>query len=347
MNHVDEKCAYFSRKLNGVSVSRQLLLDEYTPDYIHSRKKYFFDKARELHQKIDKDMVISRWAFDETGFEGGVYFSESDIKFVTEYYDYKKDISTQERSVWYVNFADFLLFGFYDDGKFAQDEIQTLEHPLLCSVVRYLDEKKLPNMETETALSRNKITAPYLVENVPYWISVNTSVKMADGSVHNIYGHCFSTESHEVLNEGVKIIKENINDNIIAVSAPDSYRDDYYSFSELRYIIESLITSFSAAIYRDRAKGISETIIHTGNWGCGALKGNSILSYLCQFIAAGISGVTKLIFHAPILQDFNRALLYFEDFKRNIVNNGPATVKGKICSLRQIIDFLTELKFHW
>ena len=170
---------------------------------------------------------------------------------------------------------------------------------------------------------------------------------MPDGSVHNLYGHCFSTESHEVLNAGVNIVEGNINDNIIAVAAADSFRDDYYSFSEIRYTVESLMTAFSAAVCRDKEKGATETVIHTGNWGCGAFGGNSVFSYLCQFIAGGLCGVDRLVFHAPILESFNKALLYFDDFKRDIVNGGPDAVKGKVCSMRQIMDFLIKLKFHW
>lgn len=39
---------------------------------------------------------------------------------------------------WHINFADFHLFGFYEGGLFAQDEMQVAEHPILGSIRDYL-----------------------------------------------------------------------------------------------------------------------------------------------------------------------------------------------------------------
>ena len=323
----------FCRKLNGGSVSKAELLDKYTPDYSFSRKRWLFEQACAVHSKVSGDLEISRWAFDESVFEKGAgFYSGCKISSVPGYYDYK-DRSSSERYVWYVNFADYLLFGFYDDSKFAQDEIQSLEHPLLCSVVRYLDDNNLPHLPTYTALIRNKVTAPYLVENVPYWISVNTSVTMADGSVHNLYGHNFSTESHDVINAGIKIVQEDLNNNIIAMAAPDSINNGCYSYSDIRYSIETVLTAFSAAAVQADKKGCKKVVIHTGNWGCGAFGGVPVFSYLCQFIAGSMCGIDELVFHAPVMQDFNKALALFEDFKSQVV---------KVPSLKSIITFLSK-----
>lgn len=338
----------FTRKINGVSVSKKLLLQEYAPKYICERKKLFFDLARKVHPKPEGEMEITRWGFDENGFEDGAdFFDNCEFSTVPEYYDYKKDMSSRERAVWYVNFADFLLFGFYDDNKFAQDEIQTTEHPLLGSVVRYLDDKRFPDLVTETALVRNKITAPYLVENVPYWVSINTSVKMPDGSVHNLYGRCFRNETEEVLHTGVKVVEENINDNIIAIAAPDDFYNESYSATDIRYLMETLLTSFSGACKQSREKGAGEVVIHTGNWGCGAFGGNKVLTYLSQFIAGCLCGVDQLVFHAPDEGCFQEAREMFREFKEKVVLVGEDKAKGKVGSLKVVLEFLMGKGFKW
>ena len=42
---------------------------------------------------------------------------------------------------WHVNFADRLLFGFAEGSLFAQDEVQAMEHPVLVSLARAIDDE--------------------------------------------------------------------------------------------------------------------------------------------------------------------------------------------------------------
>lgn len=338
----------FSKTMNSVPVLRQDLLDKYPPLYIHPRKLYFYDLACNAHKLVPGHMIISRFSFNEQAFDGGFPY-KSCTTFSTDptYYDYKKDVSTEDRFVCYVNFADYNLFGFYDDGKFAQDEIQTTEHPLLGSVVRYLEAKEIPSLEPYTALSENKIPSPYLIENVPYWISVNTSVIMPDGSVHNLYGRNFRTETKEVVNEGVKIVEEEIDDNILAIAAPNEFYNEYYSVTDIRYIIQALLSGFSGAVDQAHKKNCNKIAIHTGNLGCGAFGGNPTLMYLAQFIAGNMSGVDELIFHAPIQERYEEAIQLYDAFIEKVVNGGNEVVRGIVCSMKSIIDFLDSYKFMW
>lgn len=86
--------------------------------------------------------------------------------------------------VCWVKFADKNLFVYYGSDFFAQDEIQTLEHPLLGSVVEYLDNNEIPNLISKTE-GKNRVT-PFFVENVPYWISVNVNPILSSGETANI-----------------------------------------------------------------------------------------------------------------------------------------------------------------
>ena len=38
-------------------------------------------------------------------------------------------------------------------------------------------------------------------------------------------------------------------------------------------------------------------MIHTGYWGCGVFGGNRVLMSLLQVLAAGMAGVSRLVFH--------------------------------------------------
>ena len=338
---------YFGRKLNAVTVHRQELYDSYTPEYQCERKNNYFIRCRNMHRHVDGELEISRWVFNEDPFEEACDFPNNTIISTDpEYYNYKKDVSKKGRYVWYVNFADYNLFGFYDLDMFSQDEIQTLEHPLLAASLRMLTENHFAHMEPYTALSRNKVPSPYLVENVPYWISVNTSV-VRRGVVHNLYGHDFITAKESIANAGVKNVSKEINDNIIAIAAPDNCHNQEYSVQDIKYIMTTLLSSFSAAVQQGKAKGNSTIVIHTGNWGCGAFGADPVLMYLTQFIAAAMIGVDELVFHAPMEEQFNKAKELFNEFKTNVVDAGKEEVRGKICSLKQIVDFLLNYKFKF
>ena len=64
-------------------------------------------------------------------------------------YNYVSNSSDLSKLHFYVNFADLNLFGFYDGSLFAQDEIMTLEHPILCSLREKLKCSMNENKESK------------------------------------------------------------------------------------------------------------------------------------------------------------------------------------------------------
>lgn len=307
---MNSKAHKFCKYLGKISVKCQDLIKNFKPEYLNTRKRIFFEKALYCHRKQKGIIRISRVGFFEAKEKiDSLVISKSPFEFenVPHFYDYSKDNSNNSTALWYVNFADPQLFGFYDGDLFAQDEIQTLEFPLLASCMLYLDSLKNETLPSRTVVSVPapansqkkfiKCYSPYLFENVPYWISVNTSPILKDGSKGNIYGRAFSTAPKEQIESGIKIYEPELKANIIAMAAPDggygAYKDN-----QIAQIIETLICSYSAAVKQTKMQKKEICIIHTGNWGCGAFGGNKELMYLCQFFSASVCKVDKLVFHA-------------------------------------------------
>ena len=120
----------------------------------------------------------------------------------------KQEHNLDSNKVWWVKFADKNLFVYYGSDLFAQDEIQTLEHPLLGSVVEYLDNNEIPNLISKTE-GKNRVS-PFFVENVPYWISVNVNPILSSGETANIYGRNFSQEQEDIVNLGMKLFRRKL-----------------------------------------------------------------------------------------------------------------------------------------
>ena len=243
------------------------------------------------------------------------------------FFDYK-DCSTNSKKVWYMNYADSNLFGYYGSDLFAQDEIQTLEHPLLGSIVEYLDKSKIKNLCSKTV--QENIPTPYVFENVPYWIEVNTEPTLANGKKANLYSWNFCEQPEDVVDCGIKTVQGEKQNNIIAMAAP-SNGAGLYTKLELENLLETVLASFTGAVDKSKEK---ECVIHTGNWGCGAFGNNKELMYLSQMIGASYAGCKKLLFHKIKEDDFKNAESKFEMIKEKM-------------SFDEVVEFLLSQKFVW
>src|SRR5574344_764171 len=278
------------------------MLKEYSPVYLSPMKAKLFTEAKKRFHCPHGEMTISRWV-------AGVKFKDHiesnilknvKIKTGTSVYTYD-DNDTAGTRVWYVNFADPMLFGYYDEDLFAQDEIQTLEHPLLGSVTVFLDTEKIAGMPSLTV--EHNIPTPYLIEEVPYWLKVNTTPVLENGDIASIYGYRFSKADESLIRKGITLCDETIAHNIIAMAAPAG-KNGFYTTTDISFIIRTALTSFTAAVLRSRKiHGKSEEVvrqkvtIHTGCWGSGAFGGNRELMTLLQTICASLAGVDTIVFH--------------------------------------------------
>lgn len=312
--------------MGSISLRVQDLLNDYPPDYVDPRKKSYYEQARYFHRKQNGIVKVSRWTFDNER-KSPIDFTKHQLLIHTErgFYKYEEGVETDK--IWWVNFADENLFGYYDSELFAQDEIQTLEHPLLGSIVEYLDANKIPNLISKT--EEKNIATPYLVENIPYWISVNVNPVLPSGEIADIYGRRFSLVEKSIVDLGIKVVQKDKKNNIIAMAAPCCGKGNYTE-NQLRRLMETVIVAFGAAVKQSAKQRYDRCVIHTGNWGCGAFGNDKELMYLSQILASSFVGVDELIFHNPDEETLKCAVKKYTDF-----------------GIENLILFLKEQNYLW
>jgi hypothetical protein len=100
-----------------------------------------------------------------------------------------------------------------------------------------------------------------------------------------------------------------------------------------------LVTAFTGFSACKLESGPYETVIHTGNWGCGAYGGNPTLMALLQLIAAWLAGIDCLVYHtvsAPFTQCFHDALILIDQL-----------LTGAAVDTGALVDAIQAQKFMW
>ena len=161
-----------------------------------------------------------------------------------------------------MNYADPKLFGEF----FAQDEIQVLEHPILACVRRYLLDPGKEDMTPKTVVENGSevIATPYLIEDVPLWMTVNSYQKLNDGMFVRIYGASFTEAPQEAIDAGCKVYNGDIKNNIMVIAAP-SFGQGKYSYDEivLHSIEDDDIYDDAETKYRELDKEMSlESVVY-------------------------------------------------------------------------------------
>ena len=319
----------FCRQMGAVVVDVQTLIKEFPPQYISENKKWCFERA--LAQKAgalssESQIKISRCCKDDD-FDDSLPSALELPQIITDDRYFKYEDCEED---FFMNFADRLLFGFYDADNFAQDEIQTLEMPLLASCMLYLDEKNLPLLKPVT--KENKKPTPYIFEGVPYWLRINLSY-----NGQNLYGRNFRNASKDLLEKAVQVVQEEKLVNIIAARAP-ACGSGQYTKAQLAEFLESAYCAFRGAVLCNAADSDGSESkpvrIHTGNWGCGAFGNNLTVSYLVQLIAGSFAKTGTLIFHAPDKPTLQKAI--------DLISTLPSKL-----TFSQAVDFLFEQKLCW
>ena len=341
------------------SVKVQELIKNFPPEYQNATKRAYYEKAAYIHRHQKGIIKISRWRFaDERKTPLELIRKPIIVETDSKFFDYS-DKDTETKRVFYLNFADPLLFGYYATNLFAQDEIQTFEHPLLGSVAEYLEAAKIQELVPLTDVkiraddakhSLVHMPTPYIVENVPYWIRVNTSPALADGRMGNIYGRKFSIAckyaeslsdseqrklAREIIGKAFTLIEKEEKNNILAMAAPSSgYGNDPYTSEQLTLILQCLLAGFGGAAKCTSESKRKECVIHTGNWGCGAFGNDKELIYLMQLFCASVTGISKIVFHG--LSDADKKLL--ENAQKKL---------SELKDYEPLMDFLLAQNYHW
>lgn len=311
--------------LGKTRVGCQELINDYLPVYGPKRKQRIFEVALERHRTDDGEISITHVMSNQPEMDSTVLEKKS-FKLTLDkgFYDYAKARECED--TWFVNFADPTLFVAYDSDLFAQDEIQTLEMPLLAAFKKFIESRPIGGFAPLTNVDGNP--TPYLFKGVPYWISVNTSPVLKDGTVENIYGYRFMDASDEAIEAGIRTFEGNLRSNVLVISAPAGGYGRY-SEEELTELMKTLICSFSAV--REQAAG--KVVIHAGNWGCGAFGGNRELMYLAQMYAASVCGIDELVMH-DWKEEIDKAKALYENMDKTMI-------------FSDVVAFLHSRKYEW
>lgn len=324
------------RTLGKIELENKDLMIGNPPKFSSHRKRVFFERARKAKEKdLNGSITVSRVTPDTPELES-IVFQKGRTKFKDEtgYFNYAEDPSTDERYVWWMNFADPMLFGYYGGSLFAQDEIQVFEHPMLGSLREYLLEGSEDGMKPWALTLRSgqqSVPTPYLIEQVPQWQKVVTAPRLPMGGVGMIYGHNFITVSDEEVEAGITTVDEDIRNNIMACSAITGCGQ--YSYEEIELQFKTLLCAFKAAKDISSETG-RKCVVHGGKWGCGAFGGAPELMIFLQICAAGVCGVDELVLHAVDDDTYGNALEMYLDMDDGL-------------SLDGMIMMLYSKKYHW
>lgn len=326
----------FYKTLGKIELENADLMSGNTPKFSSGRKRLFFERARKVKEKaLSGSMIVTRCTPDTAELESTV-FKKGKTKFKDDagYFNYAADQSNDERYVWWMNFADPKLFGYYGGPMFAQDEIQVFEHPILGSIREYLLDGTEEGMKPWALTLRDgqpHTPTPYLIEQAPQWQKVDTTPRLPLGGMGMIYGHNFSTAPDEEVEAGIKVVDEDIRNNIMACSA--IVGSGQYSYEDIEIQFKTLLCAFKSAKEISTEKG-KKCVIHGGMWGCGAFGGNPELMLFLQICAAGVCGVDELVLHAVDDDAYEDALDMYLDMNDEM-------------SLDGIIMMLYDNEYYW
>jgi hypothetical protein len=195
---------------------------------------------------------------------------------------------------WHLNFAHWDLFSAYAGPLFAQDEMQVAEHPALASIRHALLDSGL-----STLTVKDSEPTPILVAGVERRCAIMTEPNPAAGRPHSLYGNHFARADGQVVAQATHLLDPPTVSNILAMEAPANGWGRYTE-AQIHYILTTAYTGFAAAVVESQHLLGPEVsvVIHTGYWGCGAYGGNRVLMPLLQMVAAVMTGVDALVFHA-------------------------------------------------
>ena len=311
------------------------LLEENPPAYRDDFKREIYSEAVEFFASRQASLAI--------GFSRNTCRELSEIAIrpeaakmpeivtVPHYFRYD-DPPCGEEIPWYLNFADPCLFIAYDSCLFAQDEIQTLEHPMLAAVMLRLYGLGEPELRPLTV--ENRQPTPWIFENVPRWIEVNTLPVDENGETQSIYGNAFCIADHALLRRAITVKGDPAGcSNIIAMAAP-SPGYGVYQPHQIRQLLGTVLAGFSPAV-EAAAERERKSVIHTGRWGAGAFGGSEELALCVQIIGGMLTGVSKLCFHAVS-----------EEFLEN-ARETAETVVAASADAEEIEERLLDIGYEW
>lgn len=323
-----------SEPLYHVMIDAGRLFQEHPPRMRHPHKAALLEMAYPAGTTPTGEIHVTRWP--QLSLKNIVLSPAMDVQVIPNFYDYQSAADEPSAVEWHVNFADPRLFAAYGSRLFAQDEMQVAEHPVLGSVREALLARGLAAMTSDESGA-----TPILVSGVERRLAIATNPDTSAGRPQGIYGNRFADAPLEVVRGATRRLDPPSISNIIAMAAPTGSGE--YTESDIAAIFSTAATAFAAARSEsDRLRGgSSQTMIHSGFWGCGAFGGNRRLMIALQVLAARAFRIDGLILHAG---DTAGA----EEAKRGLdVAEMLASRCGEQCSLDTLVGRSVMLSYHW
>ena len=315
------------------------IMNRYPPKFMNPHKSWIYSQIPFDKTTSSPKITISRWQTLPLPFKDEISHPRSGKTLVISHPEMFKYAQTPQNNnvksrVWYLNFADRNLFGYYQGALFAQDEMQIVEHPILGSIRHWLEEKSIiDNRFLPNSQNSEGNATPYLLQNIERRVFVSTDENKLLGRPFGLYGNNFMQATPEAIKNATHILNPPTLSNILAISAI-SKGHGRYTRHQINKLFSTLYIGFMAARIESQQCENNEfdehmkTIIHTGNWGCGAFGGNPILIAILQITAAFCVGIDKLIYHTLSKHaQFTQAKEIFEnDLKSALFEKGLSAV---------------------
>lgn len=320
-------------RLGGGEVTVEELLRDDPPEYCNDFKREIYEEAYEEFADRQSEVEI-RFSRNTCVEPAEILIRPEAAKLpeivsVPHFFRYD-DPPEDGKKCWYLNFADPFLFTAYDSGLFAQDEIQTLEHPLLASVALWANGSGDPGLRPLTV--EKCCPTPWIFENVPRWIRVDTEPVDENGETRSIYGRRFLTADYSLLRRAITVNDDPAaRSGIIAMAAPCPGYGTYKPH-EIGLLLSTVFAGFAPAVEAGAGKRIA---IHTGRWGAGAFGGSEELALCVQIVGAMLCEVAELHFHAV---------------SQTCLKNALATARAVVAAsadAEEIVEKLLERGYRW
>ena len=321
-----------SYNISRASFNTQRMFQENPPEIYSENKLAVYRLACPKGVIHKGEITFSRWRAMPLPPESIISTWKTDLDIREDVFGYEP--TTKEGLIeWYLNFSNYELFTDYGGPLFAQDEMQGAEHPALAS----LREALLKRGESCRTVKDDQPT-PVLIRNVERRCSIDT--KPCKERPCGLYGSEFACARPNDIIKAVKPLNPPTISNIIAMESPAD-GSGTYTAEAVNYILTTALTGFSVARHESLSVcGAKEVTIHSGFWGCGAYGGNRILMTILQLIAANMSSIDQLVFHAVNKQgvaDVHRAL----DIMKNDILY-PSVIKTD-----SLVEKIIAYGFEW
>jgi hypothetical protein len=230
-------------------------------------------------------ITASRWILPDNATPPSMVLQCGNVRLEDGYFNYATHSPDEPTTGWYMNFADPYLFGYGEGPLLAQDELQIVEHPILCSLGKAIEAgihgvRRL----TRSVVSQTTGSAtPVLVQGAPRRCILDTS---------ELYGDNFARAPKVKVQAAVHVLHPVTLTNILALAAMLP-RSGSYTSDQINEIFATAYTGFRAIVLRSPEH---RATLHTGHWGCGVFGGNKGLMASIQILAAGTAGVEQLVY---------------------------------------------------